>query len=154
MDTRPSATSVYYPLATMSTQVDWLQGRSIQSVRYDEETEEWLFDFGDHHVLQVAAPWRLLKEGRIELGQCDHNQRFGLPAPVDAPTTVLEAVKGRSIIAATVADITADLSVDFGAGVRLEVFNNSGGYEGWTLSAPGGRLLVAQGGGAFAKWTG
>ena len=77
----------------MSTQVDWLQGRSIQSVRYGEETEEWIFDFGEHHVLQVAAPWRLLKEGRIELGQCDHNQRFGLPAAVDAPIAVLEAVK-------------------------------------------------------------
>jgi hypothetical protein len=137
----------------MSTQVDWLQGRSIQSVRYDEETEEWIFDFGEHHVLQVAAPWRLLKEGRIELGQCDHNQRFGLPAPVDAPTAVLEAVKDRAVIAATVADSTADLSIDFAAGVRLEVFNNSGGYEGWTLNTPGGRLLVAQGGGALAKWT-
>ena len=138
----------------MSTEVDWLQGRSIQSVRYDDATEEWIFDFGEHHVLQVAAPWRLLKEGGIELGQCDHNQRFGLPAPLAAPTAVLEAVKGRSVIAATVADSTADLSVDFGAGVRLQVFNNSGGYEGWTLNAPGSRLLVAQGGGAFAKWTG
>jgi hypothetical protein len=138
----------------MSTQVDWLQGRSIQAVHFDEETGEWIFDFGEHHVLQVAAPWRLLKEARIELGQCDHNRRFGPPAPVHAPTAVLEAVKGRSVVDASVADSTADLSVDFGAGVLLEVFNNSSGYEGWTLNAPGGRLLVAQGGGAFAKRTG
>jgi len=89
-------------VAALARRVDWLQGRSIQSVRYDEETEEWIFDFGEHHVLPVGAPWRLLEEGRIELGQCDHNQRFGLPAPVDAPTAVLEAVKGRSVIATTV----------------------------------------------------
>jgi hypothetical protein len=85
---------------------------------------------------------------------CDHNHASACPAPVDAPTAVLEAVNGHSGIGATDADTTADLSVDFGAGVLRGVFNNSGGYEGWTLIVPGGRLLVAQGGGAFAKWTG
>ena len=44
----------------------------------------------------------------------------------------------------------AGIDEDFGGGTRLEVFNNSSGYESWMLNGPGGRLIVAQGGGNVA----
>jgi hypothetical protein len=83
--------------AIMSTQIEWLQGRSMQSVHHDAETREWIFDFGDAHVLQVAAPWRLLRAGTIALGHRDHNQRFGLTA-IDGELDLFEAVSGQPFV--------------------------------------------------------
>jgi hypothetical protein len=85
------------------------------------------------------------------VGSDDHGQQFGLPKVIDAPRNVLEVVKDRSVEAATVAAGTADLTIDFGDGIRLEVFNDSAGYEGWVLNAPEGRWLVAQGGGRLVS---
>jgi hypothetical protein len=134
----------------MGTHSTWLQHRSLTAIQYDEATDEWLFDFDDDYVLQVASPWRLVTAGTIAVGHCDHGHRFGLPEPLDVPSAVMEALKDRSVVAITIADATADLSIDFGAGTRLEIFNNSSGYEGWALAAPGNRLIVAQGGGNLA----
>jgi hypothetical protein len=48
-------------------------------------------------------------------------------------------------------DTTADLPIDFGDGIRLEVFNSSCGYDGWILNARDGRCtLVGQGGGTLS----
>jgi hypothetical protein len=42
---------------------------------------------------------------------------------------------------------TSDLVIQFAEGVRLDVFNNSSGYEGWHYSDRQGLELIAQGGG-------
>jgi hypothetical protein len=133
----------------MNTQVSLLQTREFRSVRRDDETDQWIFDFGEGYVLQVASPWRLMKDDAIALGHCDHGQRFGLTQPVDAEAEVCELVKDRVVLDAVVLNGSADLLVDFGAGIRLEIFNSSAGYEGWSLNAPDGGLLVAQGGGSL-----
>jgi uncharacterized protein DUF6188 len=135
----------------MNTQVAWLLKRSLESLRRDDETDSWIFDFGESYVLQVACPWRLIKDGGIALGHCDHGQWFGLPEPVDVETAVFDLLRKHGVLDAVITDGSADLSVDFGAGVRLEVFNSSSGYEGWILNAPGGRFLVAQGGGRLVE---
>jgi len=44
------------------------------------------------------------------------------------------------------------LLVDFDEGIRLEVFNNSSGFEGLVLNGPDGRMFVAQGGGKLSEW--
>jgi Family of unknown function (DUF6188) len=135
----------------MSTQMPRLLARSLRSVRHDEATGEWIFDFGDGYFLRVASPWRLVKGGAIAVGREDHRQKFGLPEPVDAASAVCDLLKNHVIVDAVAAEGSADLSLDFGAGIRLEVFNNSSGFEGWILDAPDGRTLVAQGGGTLTE---
>ncbi len=103
----------------MSTQGSWLLAQSLRSVRRDDETDQWVFDFGEGYVLQVASPWRLMKGGIIALGHCDHRQQFELPQPVDAEAGARDLLKGRVVLDAVVADGSADLSIDFGAGIRL-----------------------------------
>lgn len=50
--------------------------------------------------------------------------------------------------------VTGDVTVDFGDGHLLEIFNESSGYEGWAVAGGAGRLLVGLGGGGVAIWDG
>jgi hypothetical protein len=135
----------------MDSLIDSLLGRSLRSLRHDAETDEWIVDFRDGYVLQVSAPWRLIAAGGIAVGHDDHGQPFGLPEVVDAARRVRELVKDRTVKQATAAGGTADLTIDFGADIRLEIFNNSAGEEGWMLNTPDGHWLVAQGGGRLVS---
>lgn len=130
------------------TAVEWLCGLTCESVAYDAATSEWVFRFGPSASLRVAAPWRIIGKGRIELGHEDHGQQFGLPRPVDGSATAMQLLRGRPVRTFTIAATSADASIDFGDGYLLQIFNSSSGYEGWTLSEVGGRQIIAQGGGS------
>lgn len=136
----------------MNTTLPWLEERMVKSVSYDPETDQWSFDFGDKVVLQIGSPWRVMKNDGIAHGHLDHGQQFGLPEPVDGEARAADLLKDRAARAATVVHGSADLIVDLGSGVRLEVFNNSSGHEGWLLHAPDGRSFIAQGGGRLVEW--
>ena len=73
------------------------------------------------------------------------------PAPVDAEAIAGELLGGREVIAAEIKPETADLVLTFEGERRLELFNNSSGYEGWTLNGSDGRRLIAQGGGTVVE---
>lgn len=127
--------------------VEWVRGLPCESVVHDSETLEWVFGFGPGVSLRVAAPWRILEGGRIRLGHEDHGQQFGLTRPMDGAATAMEFLRGRPVKIFSIAAISADVSIDFGDGLLLQIFNASSGYEGWTLSGIDGRQVVAQGGG-------
>jgi hypothetical protein len=129
--------------------VEWVCGLGCASVVYDAETMEWVFRFGPGVFLRVAAPWRIVGNGRIELGHEDDGQQFGLPRPVDGAATAMALLRGRPVKTFSIDAISADASIDFGEGYLLEIFNASSGYEGWTLSDTGGRQIIAQGGGSL-----
>ena len=123
-----------------------LRGQSLSNAAFDADTHEWVFTFTGQRVLRVAAPWRLLSDGTIVLGFEDDGQLFGLTTPIDANARIGRAVAGQEVIEVAT-NLTGDLDVHFGSGLRLQVFNGSCGYEGWQLFAPGQRCVVAQGGG-------
>ena len=136
----------------MQRELPWLEGRTVRSVRHDEASETWVFDFGDEHVLQVMSPWRIIDSQRVALGHGDHLQQFGDAEPVDGERAACELLQDRPVQGAVVLDRTGDLHLHFAENLRLEVFNDSSGYEGWTLSSPDGRFLVALGGGEVDEW--
>jgi hypothetical protein len=37
----------------VSSRVSWLSARPLESVGYDDGTDEWVFDFGEGHVLKA-----------------------------------------------------------------------------------------------------
>ncbi len=78
------------------TTVEWVRGLTCDSVVYDAETLEWVFRFGPGVSLRVAAPWRIIGDGRIALGHEDHGQQFGLPRPVDCAATAMELLRGAA----------------------------------------------------------
>src|SRR5215472_4336607 len=90
--------------------------------------DSWRFEFEGRTTLDVRCPWRIVAEGRIALGNADHEQQFGRPKQVDAN---LEAER---LLVAPVANITinkktADLVLQLEGGTCLDVYNSSSGYE-------------------------
>lgn len=118
------------------------------------DDHSWHFRFGAAGSLDAECPWRLIVEGRIVLCDADDDQRFGLPAPVDALAAARQWLKDRTITAVVVAEITGDLKIAFDGGAVLELLNTSSGYEAWNGRAqrPGQDAgnVVAMGGGGLA----
>lgn len=123
-----------------------LIGRRCNRLFADSETKEWIFDFGEGLVLQANCPWRIVVAGRNRLGWRDDGQKFGLPGPLSAAARAAELL-ATPVDSAQISNEAGDLTVTFGVGCQLELFNDSAGYEGWTLNGPRGAFLVAQGGG-------
>lgn len=108
----------------------------------------WIFRFGTDVTISVDAPWRATSGGRIVIGHEDHAQRFGISAPVNGADRLFDLLHGRRVMQADV-NGAGDLTCAFGGETKLEIFNASCGYEGWSLSV-GARSLVALGGGGFS----
>jgi hypothetical protein len=136
------------------TGVDWIRGLPCVQVTFECDTWEWVFLFGTGVVLRIAAPWRILTDGRIALGHDDHGQQFGLAQPLDGPAVALDLLRDRPVSRFTVTEVTGDAAIDCSGGRVLQIFNSSSGFEGWTLSGTGGRQVVAQGGGSVVVFPG
>jgi hypothetical protein len=131
--------------------IAWIRRVTCEDVALDAETHEWVFRFGRDIALRVAAPWRIIANGRVELGHEDHGQQFGLPRAVDGVVSAMALVGHRSVNEFSVAPVTADATIDFGGGCLLQIFNSSSGYEGWTLTGAHGAQVIAQGGGQLVE---
>jgi hypothetical protein len=107
----------------------------------------WVFRFDGECVLTAVGTWRVIKGGRVRVAGEDHQQRFGLPAPMDAGRQAVQTIAGGVVTHASFDEGTGDLRVTFDNDVRLEVLTDSFGYESWTLFRPDGTQLVATGGG-------
>jgi hypothetical protein len=127
-----------------------LRGSSVVSVEHDAE-DSWRLNF-EAAGLNIQCPWRLVSNGAVVLGGSDHGQKFGLPQPVDVTVETLRLLNGQIVESARIDEATADLCLTFAGNIRVDVFNDSSGYEGWTFADQRGTWLVAQGGGQLAIW--
>jgi hypothetical protein len=123
-----------------------LKRASVTDIPDPEAEGMWYFGF-TAGWLGVGCSWRIVSGGRIVLGSVDHNQQFGLPEPVDAASGLRKLLEGKIVESVEIQDCTSDLMIQFTDGLRLDVFNNSSGYEGWQYGDRQGLELVAQGGG-------
>ena len=130
-----------------------LLGLTCDDVRHDLEVDQWCFAFQERVSLQVTSTWRIVAKGEIVLARDDNGQKFGRSAPILAAIEARPFLIGSRVSKFSVAPDTADLRLDFESGARLEVFNDSSGYEAWQFNAPEGLVMVAQGGGKLVKTT-
>jgi hypothetical protein len=110
----------------------------------------WSFTFGSGDrmaTLNIECPWRLVVDGSIVFGNRDHAQRFGHYAPLDGPRHCSRLLSGQTVNDVQVRSEVGDISLVFENDARLEVFNDSSGYEGWSFTVKGGKTLTALGGG-------
>lgn len=124
-----------------------------RSCRIERREADWSIDLGDNVGLAVGCHWRLVSSEGIALTDEDDGQRFGLPAPVDAETKANDLLAGTTVSSATVDRLTADFNLRFSNGLRLDVLNNSSGYEGWQggFNHDGKAVsIIAMGGGSLA----
>lgn len=95
-----------------------------------------LLTFGNGSRLH-AQYWRLIQDGERNLSSFDHQQKYGLPAPIDAIAHLQSSLQGQLVTDARVRAGTADLLFDFADNSRLEVFSFTG-YEDWEIHFPDG----------------
>lgn len=131
--------------------ISLFHGLTCDGVRHDADAESWCFAFQGGVLLQVSSTWRIVTEGRIALARDDDGQQFGLSARVSGASVACALLVGKPVERFTVAIETSDVRVDFVGGVRLEVLNDSSGYEAWEASSPAGLLMVGQGGGNLVR---
>jgi hypothetical protein len=124
-----------------------LIGRSCVVGRREHD---WSFDLSGGIALAISAPWRIVSNGRIAVASEDDGQMFGLASPVDGETEACRLLSGKTITSAMLDRQTADLVLHFDAETRIDVFNDSTGYEGWQATyhiQDERRSLIALGGG-------
>ncbi len=143
----------------MSAEVKTLLGPAMvgRSCVVNRRDHDWDFAFGPGVSLVISCPWRLVSRDSILLTDSDDEQWFGLPAPVNAEARANALLQDESVQGIEVDGITADLLIRFSDGLRLDVFNNSSGYEGWQAHLQGSledgtkvSAVIAMGGGGFS----
>ena len=113
----------------------------------------WDLSFGDRKAsLRLDCPWRVLVHDIIRFADTDHEQQFGLPAPVDGEERTRTLLQASPISAVTLRMGPGDIAIDFENGARLEVFAHSAGYESWAFCDDSGFELIAMGGGKLGVW--
>jgi hypothetical protein len=138
------------PIDASELMTDSLRGAKLCKLEQPAK-DVWAFSF-EIAGLTIQCPWRIVTDGGVVLGGCDHDQQFGLPAPVDIMSETLRWLANRIVSAVEVDRVTGDLSVKFSPEAQIQAFNNSGGYEAWSLGTRGGLQVFALGGGKLAIW--
>lgn len=113
---------------------------------------DWVFGFDGHVRLTVGCQWRLIEGGRIRRTSLDHEQQFGLPAPIDAAHDVNAWLGNANVLSVDLHDGTLDLRITFDTGHIVEVIPDSSGYEAWNIDDDH-QQFVAVGGGELAILT-
>ncbi|PWG01433.1 DUF6188 family protein [Sphingosinicella humi] len=125
-------------------------GRTCSIVR---EAPVWRANFGDGFTIGLEVPWRIVANGRVAFGDEDDGQWFGLPSPIDGEERAASLLQGRVVQAMQLDHETGDLHIVFDGNTRIDVFNQSCGYEGWAAyySVGGSQWgVIAMGGGEIA----
>ena len=84
-----------------------------------------------------AEYWRITKDGKAGISSFDHEQQYGLPAPIDAIKELQERLREKAVTDARLDRATGDLLFQFADNTMLQIFNFTG-YEVWEISFPDG----------------
>jgi hypothetical protein len=81
--------------------------------------------------------WRLIKGGERVLSSFDHQQKYGLPAPINAKIELQNELENKVVSDAKLDTNTGDLVFYFENRLTLQALNFTG-YEIWEITFPDG----------------
>ena len=123
-------------LAAFESGLSALKGDIVQVTENDaHEGASVVLTFSGGATLRVDY-WRLLKNSLAVVSSFDHQQKYGLPNPVDARQDLRQALDGQQVIEARLDKQTGDLLFAFSGRAHLQAFNLTG-YEVWEMAFPG-----------------
>jgi hypothetical protein len=79
-----------------------------------------------------ADYWRIICNDKASTTSFDHEQMYGLTAPIDVFAKIAEALDGKTLREAKWDARTGDVVLFFEANIELQVFNFTG-YEDWEI---------------------
>jgi hypothetical protein len=86
-----------------------------------------------------ADYWRLIDDGKVRISSFDHQQQYGLPAPIDAIREVQQLIENKLVADARLDRETGDLVFNFSGNSKLQILNFTG-YEVWDIHFPNGTV--------------
>jgi len=81
--------------------------------------------------------WRLIKNKKALVSSFDHQQKYGLPSPIDAVDTLKRELQGQTLTSVRFDEETGDLQFEFANDTKFQALNFTG-YEMWHISFPDG----------------
>jgi len=136
------------PSGNAEPDITWLMGRRLAAI--EKMDWSWFFRLDDGSVIAPESTWRVVTPQGVVVTSEDHDQQFGLPAPVDAAAVAGKAIGGLTVTACNLDWRTGDLSLEFGS-ISLQFLCLSGGYESWRITH-GTQDLFCTGGGKIAEF--
>jgi hypothetical protein len=100
----------------------------------DKASVQLLFDSGTR---LRADYWRVTKDGSARISSFDHEQKYGLPAPIDAVAELKSHLEDKTVIDVRLDKETGDLFFRFSDGINFQVFSFTS-YEAWEIQFPDG----------------
>jgi hypothetical protein len=128
--------------ATFDEYLTDLRHKSVQvSARngYPEPGQASIYLLFANGVRLQAEFWRLILNGKARRSSFDHQQRYGLPEPIDAVRELQGHIEGQLVTDAQLDKETGDLVFEFGANIKLQVFNFTA-YEIWEIRFSNGSV--------------
>lgn len=86
-----------------------------------------------------AEYWRIVEGGHAGISSFDHQQQYGLPAPIDAVCALQEKLNELHVLDAKLDTECGDLVFRFTGAIGLRVFNFTA-YEIWEMPFPDGAV--------------
>ena len=83
--------------------------------------------------------WRIIKEKRHLISCFDHQQKYDLPAPINAKEELRKAFQGKKVISAQLDKETGDLILHLTGDLEFQILNFTG-YEIWEIRFPDGSV--------------
>ncbi|WP_430422287.1 hypothetical protein [Phenylobacterium sp.] len=125
----------------------WFVDARVERVQRREHS--WTFAFlggGSRRAnLDVEHAWRLIKDGGLVVTDREDGATAGRDVPIDAEAIAASILEVRRVVTARVDSETADLSLSFEGGVRLEILTISTLYGSWQLIGDGIEAAVQEG---------
>jgi hypothetical protein len=81
--------------------------------------------------------WRLIKNKKASISSFDHQQKYGLPSPIDAVDTLKRELQGKAVTGVRFDEETGDLQFELTNDSKFQALNFTG-YEVWEISFPDG----------------
>jgi hypothetical protein len=81
-----------------------------------------------------ADYWRLINDGKAGISSFDHQQQYGLPAPIDAIRELQQLIQNKLATGTRLDSETGD-----GGNIKLQILNLTG-YEVWDIHFPNGAV--------------
>ncbi len=136
------------PSGGIPPDITWLMGRHLAAI----EKIDWPWDFrlDDGSVIATESTWRIVTPRGVVVTSEDHDQKFGLPAPLDAASVARKEIGELAVTAHNLDSKTGELSLQFGS-VSLQFLCLSGGYESWRTTH-GTQDVICTGGGKIVEF--
>ncbi|GAB2551710.1 hypothetical protein [Rufibacter soli] len=105
----------------------------LTSLEFYEGSKAWNFKFEDKVILQVDCLWRILSEGKIRFTSKDHGLNFGHEIALDLTSEILNLIRASKLQQINRRTLTGDLNLNFQNDFKVEIINDSSGFENWLL---------------------